>query len=841
LRIGYRPFSVVANEIMYAPSGTEPEWVELFNTRGDTINLKDWFVSDNVVTARKLISSSVVFVPPGGYVVLTKDSAALVDIHPEIPSRVVNVSAFPTLNNSGDAVVLYDNRLATMDSVSYTPGWGGNSGGRSLERIDPLARSTTQANWNSSRHPNRSTPGRRNSITRKDHDLALDTVMALPAFPVRGDSIIVTTKIRNQGYQPASMFTLRLYDDFDNDSLAQPTELVSSLVYPGTLPPLDSIVLGLPPFRLTRNDHRLIAQVSFVQDEDSLNNTAYARVRVGHRRGSVVINEIMYSPIGEPEWFELHNSSAESVDVKDWMVSNRQISSRYILATFSAVLPPFGYAVFTKDTALLLQRYVRLPGLVVQAFSLPTFLFSNSGDAVVVFDNRDLQMDSVRYLPAWGGIGGTSLERIDPLDVSNDSANWSSSSDSMSATPGRENSQASLDHDLRALKSAAISGPPRAPVNLGVTVKNVGRMVGSDFDVAFFDDSNRDSLAAPAELIARVHIAQSLSRRETLRVSSQWPDPAGGIHNVIANVEYVPDLRPSNNSTVFAVKVGYEPRVAVVNEIMFAPFTNEAEYVELLNVSASDIDVGGWKLLDRPGASGGANEVDIPPGPRIVHSGEYFVIASDSTILFRFPGLDSLGARMITIARQSSLNLNNDGDDVVVKDASGTTVDSVAYLPSWHNRNIADPTGRALEKIYPSLASNDPRNWSTCAFGVGGTPGKRNSIYTAALPSQAKVSTSPNPFSPDGDGVEDFTVIHYELPTEVAMVGVKIYDVRGRRIRHLASNEHSGSIRDIVWDGLDDDGQKARVGIYVVLVEGLNETGGSVYSAKGVVVVAAKL
>jgi hypothetical protein len=40
---------------------------------------------------------------------------------------------------------------------------------------------------------------------------------------------------------------------------------------------------------------------------------------------------------------------------------------------------------------------------------------------------------------------------------------------------------------------------------------------------------------------------------------------------------------------------------------------------------------------------------------------------------------------------------------------------------------------------------------------------------------------------------------------------------------------------------LDDDGQKARVGIYVVLVEGLNETGGSVYSAKGVVVLAAKL
>ena len=72
-------------------------------------------------------------------------------------------------------------------------------------------------------------------------------------------------------------------------------------------------------------------------------------------------------------------------------------------------------------------------------------------------------------------------------------------------------------------------------------------------------------------------------------------------------------------------------------------------------------------------------------------------------------------------------------------------------------------------------------------------------------------------------------------------MSIKIYDVKGRVIRRLVNAEPSGISRDVPWDGLDDEHQRARIGIYVVFVEGLNERGGSLYSAKGVVVLAAKL
>ena len=841
LRVGYSRRSVVVNEIMYAPTGTEPEWVELYNTRADSVDIKDWLVSDSNVLVRKLITPSHLMLPPSGYVVLTKDSAALVDIRPLIPSRVIDVPGFPTLNNTGDAVVLYDNRAATMDSVAYLPGWGGSTGGKSLERIDPQAISTAQTNWSTSRHPERGTPGLRNSVSRKDYDLVLDTMLLSPPRPVHGDSVIVTLRIRNAGFQPAAPYTLRLYDDVNRDSLPEPGEMVSSVERSSPVAPLDSLPVSFPAWRPGGNDQMLIGVAVFPPDEDSSNNRAFVEVRPGYRAGSAVISEIMYSPVGEPEWMELYNTTAENIDVKDWKISNRFTTNLYTVTAQSAFIPPGGYAVIVKDTTQLLQRYARLPGLLVQASSMPTYLFNNSGDAAVVFDNRGEEVDSVRYSPAWGGSDGTSLERIDMLGDPDDSSNWTSSVDSMRATPGRENSVAVLDLDLQAMRRLPFVSPPGVPAVLSLTVRNIGRLPVPDFDVAFFDDGNHDSVAGSSELITRVHVTQPLARRDTMRVAVPWPDPRPGIHVIIARAEYTPDMRPANNCAIFAAKIGYLPAVVVVNEVMYAPLTGEAEYVELVNTSGSDVDLSGWMLSDRPGASGAANEFPLVSYGRPLRPGEFFVIGSDSSICSRFRYLDSLQLGLLTICDESSLGLNNDGDAVVIRDATHSTIDSVAYLPSWHSPAVTDAAGRSLERIHPGLGSNDARNWSSCVLSIGGTPGAPNSIFSSSVPGKAKISCSPNPFSPDGDGHEDFSVIHYEIPVDVASVSVKIYDVKGRLIRYLVNNEPGGARRDVVWDGYDDERQKARIGMYVVLLEGLNDRGGNVYSAKGVVVLAARL
>ena len=84
-----------------------------------------------------------------------------------------------------------------------------------------------------------------------------------------------------------------------------------------------------------------------------------------------------------------------------------------------------------------------------------------------------------------------------------------------------------------------------------------------------------------------------------------------------------------------------------------------------------------------------------------------------------------------------------------------------------------------------------------------------------------QVQAVPNPFTPNGDGINDEAIIHYNLlalstprPVEVAL-----YDLSGRRVRVLfAGEEANGRYTDKVWDGRDDQGQQVPPGLYVARV-----------------------
>ncbi len=221
----------------------------------------------------------------------------------------------------------------------------------------------------------------------------------------------------------------------------------------------------------------------------------------------------------------------------------------------------------------------------------------------------------------------------------------------------------------------------------------------------------------------------------------------------------------------------------------------------------------------------------IPP-----HS--YFILASDSTILTRFNLFDY---PHLTIVGASSLGLVNTGELILLKDVKGNIIDSVWYSDKWHNKNITITKGKSLERINPLLSGNDPMNWSTSVDYSGGTPGKVNSIFAENLNKEKNISVSPNPFSPDNDGFEDFTIINYNLTQATAQVRVKIFDNKGRLLRTLLNNAPSGQSGSIIFDGLNDDGQVLRIGIYIVFLEAMNDNAGIVETIKTVVVVARKL
>lgn len=271
----------------------------------------------------------------------------------------------------------------------------------------------------------------------------------------------------------------------------------------------------------------------------------------------------------------------------------------------------------------------------------------------------------------------------------------------------------------------------------------------------------------------------------------------------------------------------------VINEIMFQPDIDNCEFIEFFNNSSDSINIGGWRIEDEKG-----NFYKLSDTSFIINPGEYFLLSADSIILQKYSLKDF---RNISFAGSSELGLSNNGELILLKDVRSLIIDSVVYSPGWNNKNISITKNKSLERINPDLNANYSGNWSTCVNTDGATPGKQNSIYTDNNNRETKISVSPNPFSPDNDGFEDFSIINYSLNQVTSQIRIKIFDNRGRLVRTLANNQPAASRGSIIFNGLGDDGQPLRMGIYIIFLEALNDNSGVVENLKTVVVVARKL
>jgi hypothetical protein len=288
------------------------------------------------------------------------------------------------------------------------------------------------------------------------------------------------------------------------------------------------------------------------------------------------------------------------------------------------------------------------------------------------------------------------------------------------------------------------------------------------------------------------------------------------------------------------------PTGLAINEIMFDPFTDEAEWVEFVNTGSSPAGVRGCRIADQPGSGGSRTTLLLTSDAVSVPPGGYLVVASDTSILARYAYLRARDSSVVLLALgRTSLNLNNDADEVVLLDPSGAMVDSVRFDADWHNPSLSSTMGRSLERLNPAFPAVSASSWSSCALDAGGTPGRRNSLYTELPPQlageEAQLSVQPNPFSPDGDGFEDVCVIGYRLPAAVNTMRLRAYDARGRLLRTIANSAPAGRSGQVLWDGRGDDGSRVRIGMVILLLEAVDQHDAVVSAAKTVVVVAAKL
>lgn len=134
--------SIVINEVAWAGSidNSNDEWIELYNTTSQAIDLAGWYVEDDYVDKYVIVSGVV---PSKGYFLIEDNENAVSNISAD---AVIGLS----LANSGDSLVLKNAAGAVIDSVNAGGGawyFGDNVTKATMERIDPAVLVDSAANF----------------------------------------------------------------------------------------------------------------------------------------------------------------------------------------------------------------------------------------------------------------------------------------------------------------------------------------------------------------------------------------------------------------------------------------------------------------------------------------------------------------------------------------------------------------------------------------------------------------------------------------------------------------------------------------------------------------------
>lgn len=396
-----------------------------------------------------------------------------------------------------------------------------------------------------------------------------------------------------------------------------------------------------------------------------------------------------------------------------------------------------------------------------------------------------------------------------------------------------------IDLAIQSLSTNPLQAQTGESITVRAMIRNAGLRPISHFTVNFYLDTSRNKTAEPEELFYRYEQNEPLNENDSTEVTAPLQPERPGLWGIIAVAGAVEDNDHTDDTMETGIPVGFRAHSVVINEIMYEPTSGSGEYVELYNASPHAVDFQNWRLSDKAETGVVVAAHIISRTSVTLQPAQFLVVVSDSSIYTTFSYLRSPG--MHVIVRSGGMSLNNSGDEVILYDFADNTIDSLRYSPEWHNPGVEDVRGRSLERINPLLASTDKHNWTTSASPDGGTPCAINSVYTKIVPSSATLAAAPNPFSPDGDGFEDMTMISYHLPLKSGIIRVRIYDSLGRLVRVLADGAPAGSSGVIVWNGLNDRNERVKIGIYLIFLEAFDTSASEVVSAKGVVVVATKL
>lgn len=769
VRYEFRTF--VLNEFIPQPISGLPEFVEIVNMSSNTVDLKNWRITDSNEGLNYGLGS--VSIAMGEYVAIAADSTLVDSVPNGVPYLTPDVG-FPTLNNSGDEIRIFDPFNTLIDSLFYSSTWGIDQG-ISLEKYYPNDSSHIQENWEPSTSLSGFTIGAPNAVTPAiiNGTLLSGNIYYSPSIPAETDEVIMSVPILNSG---TSIFSGMVQVSFNNVIINQ------AAINSGNIGDTVLVDISIGTFNSGFNEISLSLIVE--NDEDENDNTGLDTLKIRYPFGTILINEFMSAPNNDQsEFVELF--ALQNLDMIEWSISDNHLDP-VLLNTISVSNGDFIVVLSDSNMMDILDGNAHL----FFPFNFPSL--NNSGDGIYLFDHTESVIDSLNYDTDWPLTSERSTEKIRQSYTSNELSNWLLADENISMTPGTKNSVMVLDVDGMIIQDTITYSPippfPDSAVTILIPIVNVGV---ESFDGTFSIEINDDEIGDGTIPI--------ISMGDTIIVESKIVSPISGLHSISIILDIVDDGNYENNIATFLLPVRYLFGSVLVNEFFPLPDSTESEFVEI--IPQKNVNINNWTIRDLGGAKGVLPNLDLS-------AFTYCLITDDSSFLDIIPDTS-----ILILPGNGLPGLNNSSETIYILDHTESVIDSVQYNENW---SLMD--SRSVEKYRITDTSNEPNNWGISVGEVGKTPGFQNSLFFSDLPTKGSVTISPDPFSPDGDGIDDELTITYSLPYLGAAIRWEIIDMAGRVIAKPYYNYQVGQNGKLTWNGKRDNGKSARIGIYVMKI-----------------------
>ena len=532
-------------------------------------------------------------------------------------------------------------------------------------------------------------------------------------------------------------------------------------------------------------------------------------------RFDIVIDEIMADPtpqVGLPnnEWIELRNTSAVAINLQGFRIADLSGQSGVMP---SYILKPDSFVIVCTSSAVTAMSAF---GPTISVTSFPSL--DNNGDQLSLISTQAKVIHAFNYDISWyqnelKKDGGWTLEMIDTKNPCSGFSNWKASIDVKGGTPGKKNSIDAANADKtspKLLRAFAVD-------NLNITLV-FDEPLDSAKGATAANYSISDGIGTPQSAIAVAPVFDrvNLKLNTALAINKVYTITASTVADCAGNTI------GSKNTTRVGLSSIADSLDIIINEILFNPKSGGVDYVEIYNRSQKIIDAKQLYIANRNSTNVISSIQQLTTESILLFPGDFLVITEDPQIVLQQYVTTNQDAFMQISSMPS---FSDDKGDVIILNAQGKIVDEVAYSDKWHFALISNTEGVSLERIDYNAPSVQ-NNFHSAATSVGyGTPGYKNSQFRIDQQVQGDITITPEVFSPDNDGIDDFATISYNFPAPGYVANITIFDASGRLVRYLQKNALSGMKGSYTWDGLGEKQQKLSQGIYIIYTEIFNTDG----------------